>query len=157
FTGGEAQELRKAMSHKRSTERMQAFEIKLRTGMQRNGFAPKAIEEVVLGVKSFAEYGFPESHAASFALLVYASVWLKAHHPAVFLTALLNNQPMGFYAPATLVKDAQRHGVHARTPCVMRSTWKAQVLSATEVRLGLLSVSGLGEVAAERIVRARSE
>src|SRR5690606_25354284 len=109
FTGGEAQELRRAMSHKRSKEMMQRFEDRLRGGMARNGFTAEAAEEVIVGIRSFAEYGFPESHAASFALLVYASLWIKVHHPAVFLAALLDNQPMGFYAPATLVKDAQRH------------------------------------------------
>jgi len=155
FTGGEAQELRRAMSHKRSKEMMQRFEERLRDGMARNGFTPEAAEEVIVGIRSFAEYGFPESHAASFALLVYASLWIKVHHPAVFLAALLNNQPMGFYAPATLVKDAQRHGVHVRTPCVIESAAKCRVLGDREVRLGLESVRGLGSQAAERIVAAR--
>lgn len=155
FTGGEAQELRRAMSHKRSREMMQRFEERLRSGMAKNGFGPEATEEVITGIRSFAEYGFPESHAASFALLVYASLWLKVHHPAVFLAVLLNNQPMGFYAPATLVKDAQRHGVRVRTPCVVRSGAKSEVLGDREVRLGLESVRGLGSLAAERIVAAR--
>src|SRR5690606_31167036 len=123
--------------------------------MAKNGFSPEAAEEVITGIRSFAEYGFPESHAASFALLVYASVWMKVHHPAVFLASLLNNQPMGFYAPATLVKDAQRHGVHVRPACVLQSGWKAQVLGDREVRLGLLSVASLGEAAAQRLVAAR--
>ncbi len=155
FTGSEAQELRKAMSHKRSRERMQRFEERLRVGMDRRGFSPQARDEVLLGIKSFAEYGFPESHAASFALLVYASLWIKVHHPAVFLAALLNNQPMGFYAPATLVKDAQRHGVHVRTPCVIHSEARARVMGDREVRLGLRGVVGMSAAAAERIVEAR--
>ena len=157
FTGGEAQELRKAMSHKRSRERMQRFVDRLREGMDRKGFSEKARDEVILGIESFAEYGFPESHAASFALLVYASLWIKVHHPAVFLAALLNNQPMGFYAPATLVKDAQRHGVRVRTPCVVESEVGAKVTGDREVRLGLRSVIGLGDLAATRIVEARRE
>ncbi len=156
FTGGEAQELRRAMSHKRSKEMMQRFEDRLREGMKRNGFRPESAEEVIVGIRSFAEYGFPESHAASFALLVYASLWIKVHHPAVFLVALLNNQPMGFYSPATLVKDAQRHGVHVRTPCVVESEAKAVVLGDREVRLGLEAVRGMGRAAAERIVAARN-
>jgi len=157
FSGGEAQELRRAMSHKRSRELMRRFEERLRSGMAKNGFSPEAAEEVITGIRSFAEYGFPESHAASFALLVYASLWLKVHHPAVFLAALLNNQPMGFYAPATLVKDAQRHGVRVRPPCVLASDVKAKVLGDREVRLGLASVVGLGTSAARRIVEAREE
>src|SRR5690606_29583907 len=125
--------------------------------MAKNGFSPEAAEEVITGIRSFAEYGFPESHAASFALLVYASLWLKVHHPAVFLAALLNNQPMGFYAPATLVKDAQRHGVRVRPPCVVESEVGAKVTADREVRLGLLYVVGLGKAAALRIVEARAE
>ncbi|MFO7155510.1 MAG: error-prone DNA polymerase [Pseudomonadota bacterium] len=157
FSGSEAQELRRAMSHKRSREMMRRFEERLREGMAKNGFSPEAAEEVITGIRSFAEYGFPESHAASFALLVYASLWLKVHHPAVFLAALLNNQPMGFYAPATLVKDAQRHGVRVRPPCVVESEVGAKVTADREVRLGLLSVVGLGKAAAQRIVEARAE
>lgn len=157
FSGGEAQELRKAMSHKRSRERMAQFEQRLLDGMARNGIVGPPAEQILHGIRSFAEYGFPESHAASFALLVYASLYLKVHHPAVFLAALLNNQPMGFYAPATLVKDAQRHGVHVYPPCVVQSGVKAAVIGDREVRLGLLSVTGLGEAAAARIVDARNE
>lgn len=157
FSGGEAQELRRAMSHKRSAERMKRFEERLRRGMQKNGFSPEATEEVIFGIRSFAEYGFPESHAASFALLVYASLWLKVHHPAVFLVALLNNQPMGFYSPATLIQDARRHGVRVRPVCVVESEVDSRVLGDREVRLGLRSVIGMGSAAAERIVEARRE
>jgi error-prone DNA polymerase len=124
FSGGEAEELRRAMGFKRSTERMQKIEVRLRAGIRRNGLSPEAEEEIVRGIRSFAMYGFPESHSASFALIAYASAYLKAHHPAAFLTGLLNAQPMGFYSSATLVKDAQRHGVEVRPVDVARSAWR---------------------------------
>ncbi|MBP9948356.1 MAG: error-prone DNA polymerase, partial [Vicinamibacteria bacterium] len=111
FTGGEAEELRRAMGFKRSEKRMAEIEAKLRVGMGRNGIEGAAQDQIVKSIASFALYGFPESHAASFALLAYASAYLRAHHHAAFVCALLNNQPMGFYHPMTLVKDAQRHGV----------------------------------------------
>ena len=111
FTGGEAEELRRAMGFKRSQARMKEIEARLRSGMKHNGFAPEAQEQIILSISSFALYGFPESHAASFALLAYASAYLKCHYLAAFTAALLNNQPMGFYHPATIVKDAQRHGL----------------------------------------------
>ncbi len=111
FSGGEAEELRRAMGFKRSEKRMQQLEGRLRSGMAREGIVGEPADAIIRSITSFALYGFPESHAASFALLVYASAYLKAHYPAAFYTALLNNQPMGFYHPATLVKDAQRHGV----------------------------------------------
>ena len=114
FTGGEAEELRRAMGFKRSAERMQAIEEKLRRGLAANNIHGQAAEDIVRSITSFALYGFPESHAASFALLAYASCYLKAHYPAAFYTALLNCQPMGFYSPAVLVKDAQRHGIRVR-------------------------------------------
>ena len=99
FTGGQAEELRRAMGFKRSEKRMQQIEGKLRAGMARQGITGDAAEEIIRSITSFALYGFPESHAASFALLAYASAYLKAHYPAAFYTALLNNQPMGFYHP----------------------------------------------------------
>ena len=111
FTGGEAEELRRAMGFKRSEKRMAEIEAKLRAGMGRNGIEGAVQDQIVKSISSFALYGFPESHAASFALLAYASAYLRAHHHAAFVCALLNNQPMGFYHPMTLVKDAQRHGV----------------------------------------------
>jgi error-prone DNA polymerase len=114
FTGGEAEELRRAMGSKRSVERMNAIVDKLRRGMTANGITGKPQDEIVQGITSFALYGFPESHAASFALIAYASSYLKAHHPTAFYLGLLNAWPMGFYHPATLVKDAQRHGVEIR-------------------------------------------
>ncbi|MGE3492321.1 MAG: DNA polymerase III subunit alpha, partial [Vicinamibacterales bacterium] len=111
FTGGQAEDLRRAMGFKRSEKRMRQLEGLLREGMAKNGITGEAADRIVLAITSFALYGFPESHAASFALLAYASAYFKAHYPAAFYTALLNNQPMGFYHPATLVKDAQRRGV----------------------------------------------
>src|SRR5262249_45474977 len=111
FTGGEAEELRRAMGFKRSVERMSRIEERLLAALCARRVAPRAREEIIRSITSFALYGFPESHAASFALLAYASAYLKVHYPAAFYTALLNNQPMGFYHPATLVKDAQRRGV----------------------------------------------
>src|SRR5579864_5889016 len=124
FTGGEAEELRRAMGFKRSQARMKEIEVRLRSGMTENGIAQEAQEQIILSISSFALYGFPESHAASFALIAYASAYLKCHYLAAFTTALLNNQPMGFYHPATLVKDAQRHGLKALPVNVMRSEWQ---------------------------------
>ncbi len=124
FGAGEAEELRRAMGFKRSTEKMQRIEGRLRAGMEARGILGEAQEEVVRGIQSFALYGFPESHSASFALIAYASAWLKAHHPAAFLAGLLNAWPMGFYNPATLVKDAQRHGVEVRPVDVTASSCK---------------------------------
>src|SRR5581483_1623631 len=123
FSGGEAEELRRAMGFKRSEKRMREIEAKLRAGMTRNGISHQAQEEIVLSITSFALYGFPESHAASFALLAYASAYLKCHYLAAFTAALLNNQPMGFYSPSTIVKDAQRHGLKIRPIDVMKSDW----------------------------------
>jgi error-prone DNA polymerase len=111
FSGGQAEELRRAFGFKRSERRMQQIEGQLRDGMARQGIGGEAADQIVKAIASFALYGFPESHAASFALLAYASAYLKVHYPAAFYAALLNNQPMGFYHPATLVKDAQRRGV----------------------------------------------
>jgi error-prone DNA polymerase len=123
FTGGEAEDLRRAMGFKRSQARMKEIEAKLRAGMTANGISPKAQEEIILSITSFALYGFPESHAASFALIAYASAYLKCHYLAAFTAALLNNQPMGFYSPATIVKDAQRHGLKLLPVDVTRSEW----------------------------------
>jgi error-prone DNA polymerase len=143
FSGGEAEELRRAFGFKRSEKRMRQVEGKLRAGMERQGITGDAAEEIIRSITSFALYGFPESHAASFALLVYASAYLKAHYPAAFYTAMLNNQPMGFYHPATLVKDAQRHGVHFAPIDVMESDWTCRVDADGRVRLGLMYVNGL--------------
>jgi error-prone DNA polymerase len=123
FTGGQAEELRRAMGFKRSELRMRDIEVKLREGMERNGISRTAQEEIILSITSFALYGFPESHAASFALIAYASAYLKCHYLAAFTAALLNNQPMGFYSPATIVKDAQRHGLRVKPVDITHSDW----------------------------------
>src|SRR5687767_7619795 len=123
FSGGEAEELRRAFGFKRSEARMKEIEVKLRRGMERNGISRKAQDEIVLAITSFALYGFPESHAASFALIAYASAYLKCHYLAAFTAAILNNQPMGFYQPFTIVKDAQRHGLKVLPVDVMQSDW----------------------------------
>ncbi len=124
FSGGEAEELRRAFGFKRSERRMGDIEVRLREGMNRNGIAPEAQEQIIQSITSFALYGFPESHAASFALIAYASAYLKCHYLAAFTAALLNNQPMGFYHPSTLVKDAQRHGLRVKPVDIMRSEWQ---------------------------------
>ena len=143
FSGGEAEELRRAFGFKRSERRMQQIEGKLRLGMEKQGITGETAEAIIKSITSFALYGFPESHSASFALLVYASAYLKAHYPAAFYTAMLNNQPMGFYHPATLVKDAQRHGVSFAPIDVQESDWECRVQSDGKVRLGLMYVNGL--------------
>ncbi len=137
FTGGEAEELRRAMGFKRSQIRMKEIEAKLRAGMQHNGISPEAQEQIILSITSFALYGFPESHAASFALIAYASAFLKCHYLAAFTAALLNNQPMGFYHPATIVKDAQRHGLKVLPVNVTKSEWLC-TLEATVGRQSLV-------------------
>jgi error-prone DNA polymerase len=127
FTGGEAEELRRAMGFKRSEERMGAIEARLRRGMEKNGITGPAQDQIVRSITSFALYGFPESHAASFALIAYASAWLKAHHPAAFTACLLNAWPMGFYHPATIVKDIQRKGVAVLPIDVNSSGWECSL------------------------------
>ncbi len=133
FTGGEAEDLRRAMGFKRSQARMREIEAKLRAGMTANGISPKAQEEIILSITSFALYGFPESHAASFALIAYASAFLKCHYLAAFTAALLNNQPMGFYSPATIVKDAQRHGLKLLPVDVTKSEWNCTLEAVPDV------------------------
>jgi len=179
FTPGEADELRRAMGHKRSHERMAKICGKLIDGMAKNGIAPDIGQRIFNQISAFADYGFPESHAASFALLVYASAWLKHYHPVEFTCALLNAQPMGFYAPGTIVEDARRHGVEVRGVDVMRSGWDCTVedgasgvvRGASEpgsahaprtthhvptgptpaLRIGLRYVRGVGDKARERL------
>jgi hypothetical protein len=153
FTGGEAEELRRAMGFKRSEARMRQIEARLRAGMARNGLVGETADAVVRSITSFALYGFPESHAASFALIVYASAYLKAYYPAAFYAALLDNQPMGFYHPATLVKDAQRHGVRFAPIDVQASDWACRVEPDGSIRLGLRYVRGLREEVARAIER----
>src|SRR4051794_10161305 len=155
FSGGEAEELRRAFGFKRAEHRMQQIEAKLRAGIAKQGIGDQAAEEIIRSITSFALYGFPESHAASFALLVYASAYLKAHYPAAFYTALLNNQPMGFYHPATLVKDAQRHGVRFAPIDVQESDWTCRVDADGRVRLGLMYVNGLRESVGKNIAAGR--
>jgi error-prone DNA polymerase len=167
FTGGEAEELRRAMGFKRSEARMKVIEEKLRAGMTRNGIRGETQEQIVQSITSFALYGFPESHAASFALIAYASAYLKCHYLAAFTAALLNNQPMGFYHPATIVKDAQRHGLKVLPMDVTRSDWKCSLETVASrqlpvasksyaVRLGLKYARGLREAAGQALVRERS-
>jgi len=153
-SGGEAEELRRAMGFKRSREKMRRIEARLRRGMAERGIVGDAQEEIIRGITSFALYGFPESHSASFALIAYASAYLRAHHPAAFLAGLLNAWPMGFYSPATLVKDAQRHGVAVRAIDVARSEWKCG-LEAGAVRLGLRFVRQLSHETAQRLLETR--
>jgi error-prone DNA polymerase len=182
FTGGEAEDLRRAMGFKRSQARMKEIEAKLRVGMTQNKISPKAQEEIILSIASFALYGFPESHAASFALIAYASAYLKCHYLAAFTAALLNNQPMGFYSPATIVTDAKRHGLKMLPVDVTRSEWMcsleavascqlpvagesvpgteyrvpSKTFGAPSLRLGLRYVRGLREEAAQALVRERA-
>jgi error-prone DNA polymerase len=181
FTGGEAEELRRAMGFKRSVARMREIESRLRAGMAARGITGATAERIIQSITSFALYGFPESHAASFALLAYASAYLRAHHLAAFTCAMLNNWPLGFYHPATLVKDAQRHGLRVLPIDVTRSGWKCHIeavlplcgYAVTEsgapltanrltanrlaLRLGLRYAAGLREAAGKRIEAARAE
>ena len=164
FSGGEAEELRRAFGFKRSEKRMRDIEVKLREGMQGNGIAPEAQEQIILAITSFALYGFPESHAASFALIAYASAYLKCHYLAAFTAALLNNQPMGFYHPATIVKDAQRHGLRVKPIDVTCSDWPCTLenersTAASDLkfslRMGFSYAKGLREEAARAILYER--
>jgi error-prone DNA polymerase len=150
FTGGQAEDLRRAMGFKRSEKRMKQLEGLLREGMAKHGIVGDVADKIVLSITSFALYGFPESHAASFALLAYASAYFKVHYPAAFFAALLNNQPMGFYHPATLVKDAQRRGVVFHPIDVQVSEWDCTVEDGA-VRLGLRYVRGLREDVGKKI------
>ena len=143
FTGGQAEELRRAMGFKRSEQRMKQIEVQLREGMTHKGITGDAADRIVASITSFALYGFPESHAASFALLAYASAYFKTHYPSAFFTALLNNQPMGFYHPASLVKDAQRRGVRFHPIDVQQSDWCCRVEEDGAIRLGFMYVNGL--------------
>jgi error-prone DNA polymerase len=169
FTGGEAEELRRAMGFKRSQERMCKIEERLRAGMSERGIDGAMQDQIVQSITSFALYGFPESHAASFALIAYASAWLRCHHPTAFTACLLNAWPMGFYHPATLVQDAKRHGVEVRPIDVNRSDWKctweenatkrtdpAKNQAAGAIRLGLRYVRGLRQERGERIATERA-
>src|SRR5438045_2889935 len=155
FSGDEAEELRRAVSFHRSEERMNRVSVKLRDAMARNQVAPEVIEKVLHSITSFALYGFPESHAISFAILAYGSAYLKAHRPAEFYASLINNQPMGFYTPATIVKDARRHGVKVKPVCVVQSEWNCTVMADDTIRLGFCVVNGVQRQHAGEFLRGR--
>jgi error-prone DNA polymerase len=158
FTGAEADELRRAVGMRRSWERMKTLEGRLRAGMTANGINTKTQEEIIQQISSFALYGFPESHAASFALIAYASAYFKVRYLAAFTCAILNNQPMGFYSPAVLVKDAQRHGLRVKPIDVQRSDWPCTIEHSGEalsVRMGLGYAKGLRKLTAEALVAER--
>ncbi len=182
FSGGQAEELRRAMGFKRSEARMREIEVKLRRGMELNGITGKAQDGIVQSIASFALYGFPESHAASFALIAYASAYLKCHYLAAFTAAILNNQPMGFYQPFTIIKDAQRHGLKVKPVDVTRSDWLCTIEEEVAgvgdqvsdngdphhrhptpdtrhlvLRLGLRYVKSLSEQSGRAIVREREK
>lgn len=160
FTPGEADGLRRSMAAWKRKGGLEHLEQRLIQGMLARGYAREFAERIYQQILGFGEYGFPESHSASFALLVYVSAWLKRHHPAAFLAALLNSQPMGFYAPAQLVQDARRHGVLVRPVDALASDWECTLEpdadGALAVRLGLLMVKGLSAAGGERIVQARA-
>jgi error-prone DNA polymerase len=161
FTGAEAEELRRAVGMRRSIQRMKDLEGRLRSGMTKNGIGQEAQDNIVQGISSFAMYGFPESHAASFALIAYASAYLKVHFLAAFTCGLLNNQPMGFYAPAVLIKDAQRHGLRVRPIDVQRSEWlctlEHEADGSLSLRIGMNYAKGLRQSSAEAVVATRIE
>jgi len=176
FTAGEADQLRRAMAAWRHAGSIEKFQQKMIDGMLANGYDRDFAERCFNQIKGFGEYGFPESHAASFALLVYASAWIKRYHPAAFCCALLNSQPMGFYAPAQIVRDAREHGVEVRAIEVNRSDWDCTLESATHsaasvptadkrtwgiggpaVRLGLRMIKGLQAAHAQQIVERRHQ
>src|SRR6202035_2245048 len=155
FSGNEAEELRRALSFHRSEERMNKVSVKLRAAMERKNVPSDKIDKIIQSISSFALYGFPESHAISFAILAYGSAYLKVHRAPEFYASLLNNQPMGFYTPATIVKDASRHGLKTQPVCVQRSTWNCAVVSNDTIRLGFCVVNGLRQEHVEDLVRQR--
>lgn len=156
FTAAEADELRRAIGFTRDPKRLERMKDKLRAGLRANAVAEKAIDGLVESLASFALYGFPESHALSFALLAYASAWLKYHRLAEFTAALLNNQPMGFYSPATIVQDARRRGLVVRPVCVAQSAYDATVLGEREIRIGFRSVRGIRKNHVEHMLAERA-
>jgi error-prone DNA polymerase len=160
FTPGEADRLRRSMAAWRRKGEIEVFRERLAKGMLERGYSQQFADQIYQQILGFGEYGFPESHSASFALLAYFSAWLKCHEPAAFLAALLNSQPMGFYAPAQLVIDARRHGVEVRAIDVLRSececTLEADAAGKPAVRLGLAMVKGLSAAGAQALVAARS-
>ena len=161
FTPGEADQLRRAMGAWRKRGGLHEIGERLMDGMRKNGITPEYAEQIFKQIQGFAEYGFPESHAASFAHLVYVSSWLRCHYPAAFTAALINSQPMGFYAPRSLIADSERHGVTAREVDVTVSCWdctmEGGVGQAPDLRLGLRLIRGFRVESAERLVQARRE
>ena len=157
FTPGEADALRRSMAAWKRSGGVHKFRSRFLTGMEKNGYAPEFAQAIFKQMEGFGEYGFPESHAASFALLVYLSCWLKWHEPACFLAAMLNSQPLGFYGPAQLVQDARRHGVEVHPTDVSLSDWDCTLEQNGAVRLGLRLVSGLRQEVAHRIAAERSK
>jgi error-prone DNA polymerase len=159
FSGAEADELRRAVGKRRSWERMKNLEGKLRAGMTTKGLDAKRQDTIVQQISSFALYGFPESHAASFALIAYASAYFKVKYLAAFTAAILNNQPMGFYSPAVLVKDAQRHGLRVKPIDVQVSDWPCSVEHESDgtlsLRIGLGYAKNLAKQAADALVTSR--
>ncbi|MGH8568619.1 MAG: OB-fold nucleic acid binding domain-containing protein, partial [Gammaproteobacteria bacterium] len=160
FSPGEADRLRRSMAAWKRSGGLQRFEQRLVEGMRARGYSERFARQIYKQIEGFGEYGFPESHAASFALLVYVSAWLKCHAPAAFTAALLNSQPLGFYAPAQLVQDARRHGVEVRPVDVSASAWdctlEPTLTGQLALRLGLRLVKGLSKSGAERLVEART-
>ncbi len=162
FSANEADQLRRAMATFKNVGTIANFESKLIGGLIKNGFAPEFAERLFAQIKGFGSYGFPESHAASFALIAYASSWVKCHHPDIFCVALLNSQPMGFYAPAQLVRDAQNHGVVVRPVCINTSRWDCALEEKVgpernAVRLGMCLVKGLSNKRAGDIIACRED
>jgi error-prone DNA polymerase len=161
FSGSEAEELRRAVGMRRSWQRMEQLEVKLRTGMTKNGIDAATQDSIIQNITSFALYGFPESHAASFALIAYASAYFKVRYLAAFTCAILNNQPMGFYMPAVLVKDAQRHGLRIRPIDVQVSQWQCTIEhegnGERTLRIGLMYAKGLRQDVGEAMVEARNQ
>jgi error-prone DNA polymerase len=159
FSGGEADQLRRAMASWKLAGKLAPFEQQLKSGMAERGYDPAYADRLWNQILGFGEYGFPESHAASFALLVYVSAWLKCHHPAVFCCGLMNSLPMGFYSPSQLIQDAARHGIEVRPVRVEHSDWdhtlEARHDGTLALRLGLRLIDGLGHEAAERVCAAR--
>jgi error-prone DNA polymerase len=159
FTPAEADQLRRAMATFRHAGKIHGFRDKFIAGMLARGYEADFADRCFRQIEGFADYGFPESHAASFALLVYVSAWIKCHYPAVFACALLNSQPMGFYAPAQIVRDARAHGVVVRPPCVNASAWDCTLEPAPGgwgLRLGLRQIKGLARDDADWVIAARA-
>src|SRR5262245_688049 len=154
FTPGEADQLRRAMAAWKKKGGLEPFEKKLKEGMARNRYPAEFADRIFKQILGFGDYGFPESHAASFAQLAYISAWFKHYHPGAFLAALLNSQPMGFYAPAQLIQDARGHAVEVKAADVSLSQWDC-TMEGGAVRLGLRMVKGLGKEAGERIAASR--